>query len=94
MLENATRLCEASYGNMLLWEGDAYRMAAVHGVCRRLLGKNGGLEICFVPARTFPSLASPKRANLSTWLTSESIQPTLAATHCRLWRLMRQAPGR
>jgi len=32
MLENATRLCEASYGNLLLWEGDAtYRMAAVHG---------------------------------------------------------------
>jgi GAF domain-containing protein len=32
MLENATRLCEASYGNLLLWEGDGtYRMAAVHG---------------------------------------------------------------
>ena len=31
MLENATRLCEASYGNLLLWEGDAFRMAAVHG---------------------------------------------------------------
>src|SRR3974390_2739043 len=31
MLKNATRLCEASYGNMLLWEGDAYRMAAAHG---------------------------------------------------------------
>jgi signal transduction histidine kinase len=32
MLENATRLCDASYGNLLLWEGDAtYRMAAIHG---------------------------------------------------------------
>jgi two-component system, NtrC family, sensor kinase len=31
MLENATRLCEASYGNLLLREGDAFRMAAVHG---------------------------------------------------------------
>ena len=31
MLENATRLCEASYGNLLLWEGDAFRMAAIHG---------------------------------------------------------------
>jgi two-component system, NtrC family, sensor kinase len=30
-LENATRLCGASYGNLLLWEGDAYRMAAVYG---------------------------------------------------------------
>jgi two-component system, NtrC family, sensor kinase len=31
VLESATQLCEASYGNLLLWEGDAYRMAAVHG---------------------------------------------------------------
>jgi signal transduction histidine kinase len=32
MLQNATRLCGASYGNLLLWEGDAtYRMAAIHG---------------------------------------------------------------
>jgi signal transduction histidine kinase len=31
ILESATRLCEASYANLLLWEGDAYRMAAVHG---------------------------------------------------------------
>jgi GAF domain-containing protein len=31
MLANATRLCQASYGNMLLWEGEAFRMAALHG---------------------------------------------------------------
>jgi two-component system, NtrC family, sensor kinase len=31
MLANATRLCEASYGLMLLCEGDAFRSAAVHG---------------------------------------------------------------
>src|SRR5262249_32004906 len=31
MLVNATRLCEASYGLMLLCEGDAFRSAAVHG---------------------------------------------------------------
>jgi len=31
MLANATRLCQASYGNMLLWEGDAFRMVALHG---------------------------------------------------------------
>ena len=31
MLENATRLCEASYGLMYLCEGDALRMAALHG---------------------------------------------------------------
>jgi len=31
MLANAARLCEASYGLMLLCEGDAFRSAAVHG---------------------------------------------------------------
>src|SRR5262245_19982022 len=31
MLENATRICEAKFGNLLLYEGDAFRMAAMHG---------------------------------------------------------------
>src|SRR5262249_9627322 len=31
ILANATRLCEASYGNLFLCEGDAIRLAAVHG---------------------------------------------------------------
>src|SRR5450759_2009081 len=31
MLENATRLCAARYGAMWLREGDAYRLAAIHG---------------------------------------------------------------
>src|SRR5262249_12596500 len=31
MLENATKLCEASYGVMWLCEGDAFRGAAFHG---------------------------------------------------------------
>jgi GAF domain-containing protein len=31
MLENATNLCEASYGLMWLSEGDAFRAAALHG---------------------------------------------------------------
>ena len=30
MLENATRLCEANFGAMGLWEGDAFRVAAMH----------------------------------------------------------------
>src|SRR5262249_34036983 len=32
ILANATRLCEASYGTLWLCEGDAFRIAAVHGV--------------------------------------------------------------
>src|SRR5262245_52405031 len=31
ILANATRLCEASYGNLFLCEGDAVRLVAVHG---------------------------------------------------------------
>jgi GAF domain-containing protein len=31
MLENATRICEANLGVMLLCEGDAFRTAAIHG---------------------------------------------------------------
>src|SRR5262249_32627331 len=31
MLENATRLCEAKFGNLLLYEGNAFRVAAMHG---------------------------------------------------------------
>src|SRR3954454_6765262 len=31
MLANATKLCKASYGNMFLWEGGAFRTAALHG---------------------------------------------------------------
>jgi two-component system, NtrC family, sensor kinase len=31
MLENATRICEAKFGNLLLYEGTAFRVAAMHG---------------------------------------------------------------
>ena len=31
VLENATRLCQAAYGNMYLREGDAFRLLALHG---------------------------------------------------------------
>ena len=31
MLENATRICDAKFGNLLLYEGTAFRVAAMHG---------------------------------------------------------------
>ena len=30
MLENATRICEATFGSMLLYDGDAFRRVAIH----------------------------------------------------------------
>src|ERR1700683_4017768 len=30
ILESATRLCQANFGSLYLWEGDAYRTAALH----------------------------------------------------------------
>jgi transcriptional regulator with GAF, ATPase, and Fis domain len=31
MLENATRICEAKFGNLFLCEGDSFRIVAMHG---------------------------------------------------------------
>ena len=31
MLQNATRICEATLGTLFLYEGDAFRAVAVHG---------------------------------------------------------------
>src|SRR6185503_786159 len=35
ILENATRICEAKFGTLLLCEGDAFRGVATHGVPAR-----------------------------------------------------------
>src|SRR5262249_32247769 len=34
MLENAIRLCEAKFGTLYRWEGDAFRAVALHGASR------------------------------------------------------------
>ena len=43
ILENATRICEATYGAMWLREGDGFRNAAFHGALpEKLTPANGG----------------------------------------------------
>ena len=42
ILENATRICEATYGAMWLREGDGFRNTAFHGALPRLSPANGG----------------------------------------------------
>ncbi|HEY6860968.1 MAG TPA: GAF domain-containing protein [Pseudolabrys sp.] len=37
MLENATRICEATFGNLLLYEGDAFRRVAMHNAPRAMV---------------------------------------------------------
>jgi GAF domain-containing protein len=37
MLENATRICDARFGNMFLYDGDAFRAVALHGAPPRWL---------------------------------------------------------
>ena len=50
-VENATRLCEAAYGNLFLREGDAFKLAALHGVLPARQYQKGAL---FRPTPALP----------------------------------------
>src|SRR5262249_16327889 len=54
MLENATRLCEASYGTMWLTEGDAFRMVAQHGPLPAAYTEEWGRGTFFRPSPEVP----------------------------------------
>jgi two-component system, NtrC family, sensor kinase len=67
LLENATRLCGASYGNLWLCEGDAFRSVALHGELPATYMERWGPELCLDQNRTFHSHSQqpPKRGNRS-----------------------------
>lgn len=63
MLENATRLCEAQYGVLFLWEGDGkYRVGALHGASPRLAEeRRPGTIIRPAPSTVITRIAETKR---------------------------------
>jgi two-component system, NtrC family, sensor kinase len=54
MLENATRLCEASHGTLWLCEGDAFRTVALHGDLPGAYVEQRGTGILFRPSPNVP----------------------------------------
>ena len=60
LLENATRLCGASYGNMWLCEGDAFRSVALHGVFPATYMERWGTGALFRPEPDVPLAQTAK----------------------------------
>ena len=65
LLENATRLCGASYGNLWLCEGDAFRSVALHGVFPATFMERWGTGALFRPEPDLHSRRPPERNNHS-----------------------------
>jgi GAF domain-containing protein len=54
MLENATRICAATFGNLLLYEGDAFRRVAMHNAPQAMVDEHERNQI--IPRRSAPAL--------------------------------------
>ena len=82
MLENATRICDAKFGNLLLYEGTAFRVAAMHGAppaWAELRRRDPILR--FGPRILLPAL--PRPGGCSTSPTVEQNLPTSIASRGR-----------
>ena len=82
MLENATRICDAKFGNLLLYEGTAFRVAAMHGAppaWAELRRRDPILR--FGPKILLPAL--PRPGGCSTSPTFEQNLPTSIASRGR-----------
>ena len=60
MLENAVRICEASYGNMWLCEGEDFRTAALHGPLPPTFVEKWRSGTLFSPGPEVPSVRAAK----------------------------------
>ena len=60
LLENATQLCGASYGNLYLCEGDGFRSVALHGVLPAAYPERWGTGALFRPGPDVPLARAAK----------------------------------
>ena len=66
MLENAVRICDAKFGNIYRWDGEALHVVAQRIIRRPLLPRHAGVRR-FVPIRSTLLVAWSRR---SRWFTS------------------------
>ena len=95
MLANATRICEATFGRLFSYEGNAFRAVAIHDARKRSPIIGGAIP--FSSCATIPGIrltASPEPNRLSTFPTFAPISPTSRKTAHRCPRRNRAAPAR
>ena len=70
MLENAVRICDAKFGNIYRWDGEALHLVATHNTPPAFAEASQAFAVV-VPIRTVPSVACcrPKR-----WFTSPMLR--------------------
>jgi GAF domain-containing protein len=62
ILENATRICQANFGSLYLWEGDAYRTVALHNAPLAFAeARRSGSILRFSPGNPMSLVAATKR---------------------------------
>ena len=78
ILQNATRICEATYGAMWLREGDGFRNTAFHGALPEAYTGQWRSGMVIPPG---PHAALPDPGSRSTLPTSEKTGPISMAMH-------------
>jgi len=78
MLENATRICDAQFGNLYLCEGDAFRIVAMHGAAPAYAEARKHNPLVRPPP---DSAVLPSRNSWPTSPTSRRRGPTSSGIH-------------